>query len=1013
MCSAAVLPAFLRVWHRGSSDEPSARTSEAVCSTRERLVSKLAARSRTPTGPGTGADGSHSYAEVTHNNSATRPPPRQTHGGGPSRGHVAPSPAATRAVPAGTPRAMASAGGSRLSPPPPPSPPRRPRDRARDAAVVGAVSLPLPEYLAAASSGTSPAHVPATLPSASTSPAVSPANGPASDATVAERKSPRRLRGLRDSVDSTDLQALWNADSDELDGVYGCTVATPDASVSADAASEAYDVSIATADSGDADITSETPSAVWEASTGSVGEPWSSEHNVAGSDGYYGAALGDGWELVYTDDGQHPFYFNVVTGMSQWEEPLWRMNGDDASGALAACEGHDGAESVTTTAHDGAGSISGSTRHVQVPRVSPGSPALDESADLDLSAFHECMSGSPGQLPTPVRHAVATDSPLYSEGVSSSGPFSVFLRASRSDGGGDGADAAHGSLPASPLFAGAGAGASSTPPSDVVVDSPPRVRGDRAATFTSGGISDGSSPLPGTVVGGVGASERQTGVAQASSAMMDGAAGATAAAAGGPTGIALVPTSRRAAVDVHAAAGSSLGGSPRDGLHVGVALGRGASPAASGWGHLPVSRSPRPPQGHAVPTRRSSDACSPSTPPPLPLPPPPPQVTTSPAVPRRGRDDDPPGSASKQLSRDLDRVRGSPGGAGARVGAASEPAVVAARRVCWSEFATVVDNNDGEGVVAEQAIPTDWTRDRVTVRCVRRLTAEEKAVVHATRPDLAPVERAVDTAAARAADAADGVALSGGLSGSSWERGHSVFQLAADGRLASVQALVSAGCPVDAREPHSGATALMLACENGHLAVVDALLRAGADPMLSVAVPAVAREDARRRGAVNSEASASSSGRDSAARPQRRVHTTPLHVAATMVDVNMLCLLCAHGADVSVPDCEGRSPLHAACALGHTRVAQWLVKTAAVPVVSAQDKLGRTPLHYAAACGHIDCTAFLLERGADASLLDESGCTAEALAARNGHGRTVGVIRARAVAWRAATEQIEGRHCVA
>jgi hypothetical protein len=42
-----------------------------------------------------------------------------------------------------------------------------------------------------------------------------------------------------------------------------------------------------------------------------------------------------------------------------------------------------------------------------------------------------------------------------------------------------------------------------------------------------------------------------------------------------------------------------------------------------------------------------------------------------------------------------------------------------------------------------------------------------------------------------------------------------------------------------------------------------------------------------------------------------------------------------------------------------------------------QDNDGSTPLHYAAMCEHIDLISFLLSAGADASIEDEAGESAE------------------------------------
>ncbi|XP_071588701.1 ankyrin repeat domain-containing protein 7-like [Heliangelus exortis] len=77
-------------------------------------------------------------------------------------------------------------------------------------------------------------------------------------------------------------------------------------------------------------------------------------------------------------------------------------------------------------------------------------------------------------------------------------------------------------------------------------------------------------------------------------------------------------------------------------------------------------------------------------------------------------------------------------------------------------------------------------------------------------------------------------------------------------------------------------------------------------------------------------------------------------------------------------DRENRTPLHLACANGHTEVARFLVEHGSQ--LDAVDNFGRTPLMKAVQLREQDCVTFLLEQGADTNLADIDGNTALQLA---------------------------------
>jgi ankyrin repeat protein len=85
----------------------------------------------------------------------------------------------------------------------------------------------------------------------------------------------------------------------------------------------------------------------------------------------------------------------------------------------------------------------------------------------------------------------------------------------------------------------------------------------------------------------------------------------------------------------------------------------------------------------------------------------------------------------------------------------------------------------------------------------------------------------------------------------------------------------------------------------------------------------------------------------------------------------------------------GKTPLSVAAEHGQLGVMRLLVRGGANINAPVQD-LGRTALHYAAEEGHGEMVAFLLEKGAQASIRDDDSVTPLMLACENGH---VGVVR--------------------
>ena len=90
-------------------------------------------------------------------------------------------------------------------------------------------------------------------------------------------------------------------------------------------------------------------------------------------------------------------------------------------------------------------------------------------------------------------------------------------------------------------------------------------------------------------------------------------------------------------------------------------------------------------------------------------------------------------------------------------------------------------------------------------------------------------------------------------------------------------------------------------------------------------------------------------------------------------DAKVALLLIKHGADAAHADGGGQTALHIAASNGHARISKLL------GALNTHAKSGKTALHVAADEGKPDAAAALLGLGADATLRDAKGKTAQEL----------------------------------
>jgi uncharacterized protein len=113
---------------------------------------------------------------------------------------------------------------------------------------------------------------------------------------------------------------------------------------------------------------------------------------------------------------------------------------------------------------------------------------------------------------------------------------------------------------------------------------------------------------------------------------------------------------------------------------------------------------------------------------------------------------------------------------------------------------------------------------------------------------------------------------------------------------------------------------------------------------------------------------------------------TALGGAAYDKKIELVNLLVRHGADVNQRNHRGLAPLHEA-ALTSWKAAQKISRLLLDEgaYVDAVDRLGRTPLILAVGERNVDLVKLLLERGADATLMNVHGEKALDLVGRNRH----------------------------
>ena len=123
-------------------------------------------------------------------------------------------------------------------------------------------------------------------------------------------------------------------------------------------------------------------------------------------------------------------------------------------------------------------------------------------------------------------------------------------------------------------------------------------------------------------------------------------------------------------------------------------------------------------------------------------------------------------------------------------------------------------------------------------------------------------------------------------------------------------------------------------------------------------------------------------------------HSTPLHMAAIKGDADTTERLLSFGGEfpmnldaVEIAKVGGYAPIHHACAGGHVKVLQLLLRAGADPNIQTNSSLGETPLHICVKKGEMSlgCAKLLLAGGAKANTIDKFGNNASFWAQSSGN----------------------------
>lgn len=203
-----------------------------------------------------------------------------------------------------------------------------------------------------------------------------------------------------------------------------------------------------------------------------------------------------------------------------------------------------------------------------------------------------------------------------------------------------------------------------------------------------------------------------------------------------------------------------------------------------------------------------------------------------------------------------------------------------------------------------------------------------------------------------------------------------------NGHLDTMRRLIQKGTNVHQLDKQ-GNGALSKAISNGHINAVRLLIGKGAHSKLPGYLTTLPANAALRSGSTPLLRLLIIHERDINA-SNKTDKKTILHLASFWGKTDVVKLLVDRGADLTLQDLWGQTPLFFACANGHADIVKFLLQHKADPAIAAHNR--QTPLFVACGNGHSDIVELLLKHGANHAIATaETGQTPLIAACCTGH----------------------------
>jgi ankyrin repeat protein len=217
-----------------------------------------------------------------------------------------------------------------------------------------------------------------------------------------------------------------------------------------------------------------------------------------------------------------------------------------------------------------------------------------------------------------------------------------------------------------------------------------------------------------------------------------------------------------------------------------------------------------------------------------------------------------------------------------------------------------------------------------------------------------------------------------------WHNYSPLYVACNEGHVSVVEELVKAEADVNVQNKYVDAP-LIAACRGGHVKIVEVLAKAGADVSVQGNTPLIVACRGKHLSVMEVLVKA---GADVNVQDGWDVErNVPLTVACMGGHVGLVRELVKAEYDINMQDNYGDTPLITACMGGYLSIVEELVKMGAD--VNLHDRLGNSPLIAACTTGHASMVEKLVKVGADINRKDDKGITPLIALCKGGYERMV------------------------